>query len=195
MTNFEKNAIAKVAAELIGEPNQSLSKGSDVRYGTHGSLSVDTEKNTYFDHEANEGGGIIDLVCRKNDCSKFEAAQWLIERGYMQDQPAQQPRQVATYDYNDVDGVMLFQVVRYQPKTFKQRKPEGAGWSWSVKGVEQVPYKLPQLLAQPDAVVFVAEGEKDCDRLASIGLVATCNAGGAGKWLSAGTSPAATRTC
>src|SRR5215475_2908138 len=30
--------------------------------------------------------------------------------------------------------------------------------------------------------VFVVEGEKDADRLASLGLVATCNAGGAGKW-------------
>ena len=182
MTTFEKNTIARVAAKLIGEPNKSLSKGSDVRYGTHGSLSIDTEKETFYDHEAKEGGGIVDLVCRQNDCSRLEAGKWLIEHGYMQDQPAQQPRQVAAYDYNDADGVLQFQVVRYEPKTFKQRKPDGAGWSWSVRGVEQVPYRLPQLLAQPDAVVLVVEGEKDVDRLASIGMVATCNAGGAGKW-------------
>jgi putative DNA primase/helicase len=31
--------------------------------------------------------------------------------------------------------------------------------------------------------VFIVEGEKDADRLASLGLVATCNPGGAGKWL------------
>lgn len=182
MTTFDQNTIAKVAAELIGEPNQSLSRGSDVRYGNNGSLSIDTEKNTYFDHEANEGGGIIDLVCRQTDCNKSEAAKWLIERGYMEDQPTQQSRQVAAYDYIDADGVLQFQVVRFEPKTFRQRKPEGAGWSWSVKGVEQVPYRLPQLLVQPDATVYVVEGEKDADRLASIGVVATCNAGGAGKW-------------
>jgi len=37
-------------------------------------------------------------------------------------------------------------------------------------------------VAAPDAVVYLVEGEKDADRLASLGLVATCNAGGAGKW-------------
>lgn len=37
-------------------------------------------------------------------------------------------------------------------------------------------------MAAPDAVVYLVEGEKDADRLSSLGLVATCNAGGAGKW-------------
>ena len=32
--------------------------------------------------------------------------------------------------------------------------------------------------------IFVAEGEKDADRLVSLGFVATCNPGGAGKWQS-----------
>lgn len=31
-------------------------------------------------------------------------------------------------------------------------------------------------------VVFLVEGEKDCDALWRIGLVSTCNPGGAGKW-------------
>ena len=49
--------------------------------------------------------------------------------------------------------------------------------------VRAVPYRLPQLLeADPDEVVVICEGEKDCDRLASLGMVATTNAGGAGKW-------------
>ena len=44
-------------------------------------------------------------------------------------------------------------------------------------------YRLPQLLAEPQgALIFVVEGEKDADRLAGLGLVATTNAGGAGKW-------------
>lgn len=45
-----------------------------------------------------------------------------------------------------------------------------------------VPYRLPELLAAPTQLVVVAEGEKDCENLASIGVLATCNAGGAGKW-------------
>src|SRR5262249_39236980 len=46
-----------------------------------------------------------------------------------------------------------------------------------------IPYHLPELLsANKDRTVVIAEGEKDVDRLRSIGVVATCNVGGAGKW-------------
>ncbi|MCA9270288.1 MAG: AAA family ATPase, partial [Planctomycetales bacterium] len=61
----------------------------------------------------------------------------------------------------------------------------GGGWEWSVKGVRAVPYRLPELLAEPTGTVFVAEGEKDCDNLVAIGVLATCNAGGAKKWTTA----------
>ena len=49
-------------------------------------------------------------------------------------------------------------------------------------GVRPLPYRLPELLGDPDATVFIAEGEKDCDNLGELGLVATCNHGGAGRW-------------
>ncbi len=49
-----------------------------------------------------------------------------------------------------------------------------------------MPYRLPELIAAPaDAVVYIPEGERDVDALASLGLIATCNPGGAGKWLAA----------
>ena len=93
------------------------------------------------------------------------------------------PRIVATYDYRNEAGDVVFQVVRYEPKDFRQRRPKpGGGWEWSVKGVPVVPYRLPELLAEPTRIVFVVEGEKDVDNLARIGVLATCNAGGAGKW-------------
>jgi putative DNA primase/helicase len=89
---------------------------------------------------------------------------------------------VATFDYRDVDGSLLYQVVRKEPKKFLQRRPDGAGgWIWKVaKQVKRVPYRLPDLLACE--TVFVVEGEKDADRLWNTGIPATCNAGGAGKW-------------
>ena len=91
---------------------------------------------------------------------------------------------VAAYNDCDETGALLFQAVRFEPKDFRQRapKPEG-GWIWSTKGVRLVLYRLPELLAaDPAAPVFIAEGEKDVDNLHHLGLVATCNAGGAGKW-------------
>ena len=93
-------------------------------------------------------------------------------------------RIVSTYDYTDRDGGLLYQSVRYEPKDFRQRRPDGkGGWVWSMKGIKLVLYKLPELMdADPSDWVFVCEGEKDVDRLLSLGLVATTNPMGAGKW-------------
>ena len=92
---------------------------------------------------------------------------------------------VATYDYTDEQHVLLYQKVRLDPKYFRQRKPDGkGGWTNKLDGVRQVPYRLPQLLqavAEKQAV-FIVEGEKDGNNLVKLGFVATCNAGGAGKW-------------
>jgi hypothetical protein len=87
----------------------------------------------------------------------------------------------ATYDYLDEQGNLAFQVCRLDPKSFRQRRPDGAGgWVWNMKGVKKVPYRLPQVL-QADTV-YIAEGEKDCDNLAGLGVTATTNPGGAGKF-------------
>ena len=92
-------------------------------------------------------------------------------------------RIVATYDYRDASGQLLFQVVRFEPKDFRQRRPEGDGWVWELGDTPRVLYRLPELTqADPKQWVYVVEGEKDADNLAALGIVATCNPGGAGKW-------------
>jgi hypothetical protein len=93
----------------------------------------------------------------------------------------------ATYDYRDRDGVLLYQVVRLDPKGFRQRQPDPKGrdgWSWHLKGVKRVLYRLAdvQKAVSEGMAIFVVEGEKDADNLAQLGLVATTNSGGAGKW-------------
>jgi putative DNA primase/helicase len=91
---------------------------------------------------------------------------------------------VATYDYRNAEEGVEFQVVRYDPKGFAQRRPNGkGGFMWNLDGIERILYRLPELLAaDPDALLFLAEGEKDVDRLVDQGLVATTNPEGAGKW-------------
>ncbi len=100
--------------------------------------------------------------------------------------PTKTPRDaiVAAYDYRDERGTLLFQTVRLVPKAFRQRRPDGASsWVWSLEGIRRVLYRLPELVAaEASQTVFVCEGEKDVDRLAALGLVATTNACGAGKW-------------
>ena len=92
---------------------------------------------------------------------------------------------VETYPYMDESGKLLFEVVRTDPKSFPQRRPDGDKWVWNLDGVRRVLYKLPELLAaERETMIFIAEGEKDCDNLAALRLVSTTNPGGAGKWKS-----------
>lgn len=92
---------------------------------------------------------------------------------------------VTTYPYCDKDGTLLYEVVRFKPKDFRQRRPDGqGGYIWDMKGIDRVLYRLPELLAAKSAGthIYVSEGEKDVDNLRALGLAATCNVGGAGKW-------------
>ena len=87
----------------------------------------------------------------------------------------------ATYDYRDEQGALLSQVVRFAGKKFRQRRPDGAGgWIWNLQNVRRVLYRLPELKGHE--TVLVVEGEKDVESLRGIGVTATCNIGGAGKW-------------
>jgi RecA-family ATPase len=90
-------------------------------------------------------------------------------------------RHRATYQYTDETGELLYEVLRYEPKTFRQRRPDGnGGWIWQLGDVRRVPYRLPRLLQYPDATTFVCEGEKDVGAVAALNLCATTVAGG--KW-------------
>ena len=101
--------------------------------------------------------------------------------------PAPAPRQGdTTYDYQNADGETVFRVRRYYSrgkKRFVQQTPDGnGGWQNGLNGIKPFLYRLPDLSANPKAPVFVVEGEKDADRLAEMGAVATTSSMGAGKW-------------
>jgi len=94
-------------------------------------------------------------------------------------------RIAATYDYTDENGDLLYQVVRYEPKGFAQRRPKADGtWDYGLGDVRRVLYRLPELLAAKEAGgwIVVVEGEKDADRLHDLGIVATTCSQGACKW-------------
>jgi DNA primase len=95
-------------------------------------------------------------------------------------------RPVATYTYRTARGKVAFFKDRFEPKRFKYRWPNGDTVTTSeVSELPQLLYGLPELTsADPTGTVFVAEGEKDCDALVELGLIATCNYDGAGrgKW-------------
>ena len=193
------NLIGPVARRLLGEPNTRLSSREELRFGSRGSIAVritGERAGTWYDFEATEGGGVLDLLRRELRLVNGEALDWLrreIGADIHRIHPAPHSsascrpslgRIVATYDYRSPSGELLFQVTRHDPKDFRQRRPDGrGGWIWGVRGIEPLPYRLPELLATSRSEpVFIPEGEKDVERLRALGLVATCNPGGAGRW-------------
>ena len=97
----------------------------------------------------------------------------------------ERPAIVETYPYTDEAGELLFEVVRFEPKGFRQRRPDGeGGYVWKVAGTRRVLYRLPKVIeaVANGITVYVAEGERDVRALEAAGVVATCNPGGAGKW-------------
>ena len=49
----------------------------------------------------------------------------------IENEPPAKARIVATYPYTDAAGALLYEVLRYEPKTFRQRQPDGkGGWVW-----------------------------------------------------------------
>ena len=179
--------IEPVARALLGEPNGRLSSQSELRFGNHGSMSVDLEKGVWCDHEAGEGGGVLDLIERCTHLSGPEAFRWLEDHHIRETQRVVVPlgNITDTYDYTDESGKLLYQVVRFDPKTFRQRHRNPSGdFKWGRGGAPLVPYRLPELIEAiaNDNVVFIVEGEKDVNNLRKLGIPATSNSGGAGNW-------------
>ena len=73
-----------VALRLLGEPNKALSKyPTDMRWGTNGSLSINYETGQFYDHENNEGGGVIDFLQYKLGADHDGAIAWLRREGLL----------------------------------------------------------------------------------------------------------------
>src|SRR5262249_54892173 len=129
--------IEPVARALLGAPNRELSSKKELRYGSRGSLCIDLKKGTWYDHEQGYGGGTIDLVVYAQQLhghdARSRAHDWLRDKGYIANGAAGRAHSkiVATYNYDDEAGVLLSQAVRYDPKGFAQRAPNGqGGWIW-----------------------------------------------------------------
>lgn len=92
---------------------------------------------------------------------------------------------VAAYDYRFEDGTLHYQECKHEPKDFRQRRPDGCdGWTYNLDGIEPLPFRLPELIAdlaaRPDDWLWLCEGGKDADRARAGGLIATTKSGGAG---------------
>lgn len=173
MKRFKKNSRCPICNGFDGEK-----RGIGRR--CHGYLSED-RRYAFCSREEFSGG----LPLGANNDAYAHLLEGNCRCGQQHNPPIVTNRVAAVeYNYTDERGELLYQAVRFMPKDFRARRPDGKGdWIWNVEGARRVLYRLPQLLAADrQATVFIVEGEKDADRLASLGCVATTNVFGAGKW-------------
>jgi 5S rRNA maturation endonuclease (ribonuclease M5) len=145
----------------------------------HRPVTINTQKHLWHCNDCDRGGSIIDWIALQENITAAAAMREL--GGGRNGLEPVKAKLVKTYDYNDETGELLFQVCRFRPKDFKQRRPDGKGeWTWNTNGVPRVLYRLPEVIKAN--IVCITEGEKDADNLAKLGFTATTNVGGAGQW-------------
>jgi len=163
----------------------------------HASLRIHVEKDCFNCQVCNVGGSaykLMALLAGADPSDRKTVLGWLHDRGLGNgngsgngngaSNRAPDRKIAAVYDYCDEGGVILFQTIRYSPKSFSQRRPKGnGGFIHNLEGVRRVPFRLPQLLtADATENVWIPEGERDVLRIEKEGGVSTTNAMGSGKW-------------
>jgi hypothetical protein len=84
---------------------------------------------------------------RANDAKRSSSEVATLLRSAVLSQKQEKPNGVlvATYSYTDRDKLLLYQVLKFHPKTFRQRRPDGnGGWIWKLED-RRVLYRLPEL--------------------------------------------------
>lgn len=161
-----------------------------VEHGSqHLCVSIDMDKQVWHCNDCDSGGSVIDWTMIEKGMTLKQAIEDL---GGGDSQTQQQcsdaggdspAKLTKIYDYTNENGQLLYQVCRYEPKTFKQRQPKGEDWQWNLEGVTRVLYNLPKVLG--NQFICLVEGEKDADTLNDLSFIATTNVGGSRSWLDA----------
>lgn len=190
MGNYDK--VLSRLRKLRWHPNSRMwSACCPAHDDKHPSLWVYVGKN----------GGLV-ARCKSAGCSwdaiveatRTDKRDWFPEQERRR-MPEQQQRGkiVATYQYHDKTGNLLYEVCRIEPgrdgrkKDFSFRRPQpgGSGWIYNLEGVQKTLYRLPELLDErkKSHPVFVVEGEGKVEALRKLGFLATSAPCGAGHWL------------
>lgn len=148
------------------------------------SMSVDrkNDSDVWYCHKCKAGGNIIHYIMKKYILDKKDAIKKLAQHYGIVEKNCEKKKVVSEYPYLDEKGEELYRVVRFQPKDFRCKHKVGEEWKWTKQGIRPVLYNLPRILKH--GTVWLVEGEKDCESLRELGLVATTNPFGVGSWKS-----------
>ncbi|MFN3562716.1 MAG: DUF927 domain-containing protein [Chloroherpetonaceae bacterium] len=96
-------------------------------------------------------------------------------------------KEVCSYVYVDENDNVLYERVRYIPKSFAYRRKVDGEYVYNMQGVKHVLYRLPDVIHSnlKNQMIFFVEGEKDVETLRALGLTATTTGDANAKWIEA----------
>jgi AAA domain/CHC2 zinc finger len=135
-------------------------------------------------HACGAKGNLFQFEARLSGCSLDEAERKVAEITGAVPEPRREGdanlgTPVALYDYRDENGITLYQKRRYEPelgaKTFRIFRTVDGQWKPGIDAKEgektrRVLYNLPHLVKAN--LVYLCEGEKDCENVMNAGLLA-----------------------
>ncbi len=184
--NIDLENIARVLASKYGKTPKRTGGG----YQTHCPLPKHEDNTGSLSLTLKDGKLLVYCHAGCNQETVFEEVNRLSDNGNNRRTNKQSKNEVV-YPYRDRNDTTILEKVRIYPKSFYIRQPNGNGGyvknaegKHTVEGADtSIIYCLPDVLhaISNGQTVYVAEGEKDCDNLRALGLVATCNIFGASK--------------
>ena len=132
------------------------------------------------------GGGILDLIVYCGEAKdRSGAIQFLKDKGFIAkvDKETKTTPVLRSHIYRFENGEPNRKTTKYIDGSWRQFGWFDGEWRPTVQELQNIPYQLEALHTdKSDRLIFIFEGEKDVDRAIQNGLLATCNAGGAGNW-------------
>jgi hypothetical protein len=137
--DFSLIPVIDVARELFGQEARKRSTVREKHFPDNSGLFVNVQKNKWYSHGNETGGDVVSLVQFATGYDFKGALSWLRSRGHLAEGQARPQKRIrAEYDYVSRDGEVLYQVVRYEPKDFRQRRPYCDDWAWGLnEGIYQ----------------------------------------------------------
>lgn len=132
-------------------------EGRDIaNYFKNKGFRVDREKDLHLNSNNNEA---VERPLKKENANSLARVE------------------VCRYQYISVEGELLYEKIRYEPKSFMIVNPNGNGTNGHIGAL----YGAHHLSDIKGKTVYITEGEKDVDSLTKLGFIA-CTSGGASNW-------------
>lgn len=145
------------------------------------SFTVNDDKGFFHCFSSGKHGDIIDFLVETQGMTFRDAVERLASDCGVTIAPAApkaKPKTVCHYIYHDEIGDPYLRITRRSDKSFGQSHWDIDGWATGKPSGPVIPYRLPEILANPGKTIHLVEGEKSADYLRDLGLLATTAPGG-----------------